>query len=64
MVTADAVVIWIDDFSEFLVKQNQKCTKLRKIPRNQLSMEQGLFSGQHCLMGSETEEKPGFKVYQ
>jgi hypothetical protein len=39
-----AVVIWIDDFSECLAKQNQKCTKWRKIRRYQLSMEQGLFS--------------------
>ncbi|MCG6866555.1 MAG: hypothetical protein LJE58_14145 [Thiogranum sp.] len=59
-----AVVIWIDDFSEFLVKQNQKCAKLREIRRNQLSMEQGLFSGRHCIMGSQAEEKPGFKIYQ
>jgi hypothetical protein len=51
-------------FSEFLVKQNQKCTKLRKIPRNQLHMEQGLFLGQHCLIGNQAKENPGFKVYQ
>jgi hypothetical protein len=26
---------------------------LRKIPRNHLNMERGLFLGQHCLMGSQ-----------
>jgi len=58
-----AAAIWIGDFSEFLVKQHQKCIKLRKILCNQLRMEQGLCLGQHCL-GSQAEEKRGFKLYQ
>jgi len=58
-----AAAIWIGDFFGFLFKQRQKCIKLRKILCNPLRMEQGLFLGQHCL-GSQADEKRGFKVHQ
>ena len=53
-----AAVIWIDDFSEFLVKQNQKCTELRKIPRNQLSMEQGCSWGSTASRAAKPKKSP------
>ena len=53
------LVLWNDDYEDYMRAQNERCSKIRKIPRNQMSMEQSTWFGLHCPLLGNDRRKPG-----
>ena len=54
-----ALALWSEDYEDHLEQVNERCDKIRKLPRSEMSIDQSMFFVSSCSLAAGHRIEPG-----